>query len=322
MKVFMITSAGRRSSSGNQATATRWRKILKLLGHQVTVNDDWDGSDTDMIVALNAWRSADMIRAFRKRYPNRPLILALTGTDLYRFIHSHPAETLGAIESADQLVALHDLAHQAIPKKYWKKFRVIKQSAIPVKRKPPRSRTFDLCVSGHLRDEKDSLRAAYAARHLPENSQIRILHYGRPHNEKWGKMARDEMQINPRYRWFGEVPHWKIRQVHARSRAMVLSSRMEGGANVVSEAIMADLPVLASKINGSVGLLGKDYQGYYPVEDTDALRQLMLKAERDNGFLPMLTRQQQSLKNDFTEEAEFAGWQHLLEQIWSFSKYR
>ncbi len=315
MKVFMITPAGRRSSSGNRATATRWLRILKQLGHQVTVNADWNDSDVDIMIALHAWRSADTIKAFRKRYPNRPLILALTGTDLYRFIHSHPAETLNSIESADQLVALHDLAHQAIPAKHRKKFRVIKQSAIPIKRKPPRTRTFDLCVSGHLRDEKDSLRAAYAARNLPEDSQIRILHYGRPHNEKWKKMASNEMQINPRYRWFGEVPHWKIRQVHARSRAMILSSRMEGGANVVSEAVMADLPILASKIAGSVGLLGTDHQGYYPVEDTDALMQLMLKAEQDSSFLPMLSWQQQSLKNDFTEETELIEWRHLLEQI-------
>ncbi len=315
MKIFMITPAGKRSSSGNQATATRWRKILKRLGHRVTVNSDWDGSDTNMMVALHAWRSADTVEAFRKRYPDRPLILALTGTDLYRFIHSHPTKTLNSIESADQLVALHDLAHQAIPEKYWKKLRIIKQSAIPIEQQPPRSRTFDLCVCGHLRDEKDSLRAAYAAKNLPENSQIRILHYGRPHNEKWNKMALDEMKINPRYRWFGEVPHWKIRRTHARSHAMILSSRMEGGANVVSEAIMADLPVLASRIDGSVGLLGGDYQGYYPVADTDALMQLMLKAERDGGFLPALIRQQQSLKNDFTEEAEFTGWKHLLEAI-------
>ncbi len=128
-------------------------------------------------------------------------------------------------------------------------------------------------------------------------------------------MALDEMKINPRYHWFGEMPHWKVRQVHARSRAMVLSSRMEGGANVVSEAVMADLPVLASKIAGSVGLLGENHPGYYPVEDTEALTQLMLKAEQDSSFLPALTRQQQSLKSDFTEEAEFAGWERLLKAI-------
>lgn len=315
MKVFMITPTGRRSSSGNQATAVRWRRILKRFGYRVTVNSDWDGSDADMMLALHAWRSADAVNAFRRRYPNRPLVLALTGTDLYCFLRSHPAKTLSSIELADQLVALHDLAHQMLPRKYWKKFRVIKQSAVPVKRQPPRSRTFDLCVSGHLRDEKDSLRAAYAARNLPADSQIRILHCGRPYDEKWNKMALDEMKINPRYHWFGEVPHWKVRQIHARSRAMVLSSRMEGGANVVSEAVMADLPVLASKIAGSVGLLGEDHPGYYPVEDTDALTQLMLKAEQDSSFLPALTRQQQSLKSDFTEEAEFAGWERLLKAI-------
>jgi putative glycosyltransferase (TIGR04348 family) len=269
-----------------------------------------------MMVALHAWRSADSIAAFHEKYPDRLLIVALTGTDMYRFMHSHPEVTLHSINIAHHLVALHDLAYLTIPERHRNKLTIIKQSAVPLPRRlPPRKRTFDLCIAGHLRDEKDSLRAALAARDLPSSSKIRILHYGKAHNGEWGERARNEMQRNPRYHWYGELPHWQVRQAYARCRAMVLSSRMEGGANVISEAVMADLPVLASDIPGSVGLLGEHYSGYYPVEDTTALGELMLKAENDPEFLPLLLKQSSPLKQEFTEAAEYDAWRNLLEEL-------
>ena len=316
MKVSLITPAGKRSLNGNRATAVRWERILRSLGHKVVVDVKWDGKPGDMMVALHAWLSADSITAFHEKYPERRLIVALTGTDIYRFIHSDAQVTLRSIALAHHLVALHDLAYLTIPEQYRSKLSVIKQSAVPLPRRlPPRKQTFDICIAGHLRDEKDPLRAALAARELPASSSIRILHYGKAHNHEWQERALKEMQHNPRYHWFGELPHWRVRQAYARCRAMVLSSRMEGGANVVSEAVMADLPVLASDIPGSVGLLGPEYIGYYPLEDTLALRELMLRAEEDEKFLPSLLAQAAPLKREFTEQAEHEGWRALLDKL-------
>ena len=84
--------------------------------------------------------------------------------------------------------------------------------------------------------------------------------------------------LRGRYRWRGEVPGWQVRREFARSHVMVISSVMEGGANVVSEAIVAGVPVIASKIDGNVGLLGADYRGYYPAQDTAALAALLFVA--------------------------------------------
>lgn len=316
MQISMVTPAGKRSLAGNRATAVRWERIFRQLGHRVQVEVTWDGKPADMMVALHAWRSADSIAAFNEALPDCPLIVALTGTDLYRFIYSHPQTTLHSIDVADHLVVLHDLAHLAIPEKYWNKLTVIKQSAIPLPRRlPVRKNTFDICIAGHLRDEKDPLRAAYAARDLPAASRLRLLHYGKAHDHEWKKLALAEMKTNQRYRWFGELPHWQVRQAFARSRAMVLSSRMEGGANVISEAVVAGLPILSSHIIGSVGLLGEDYAGYYPVEDTAALTALMLRAETDESFLPLLLKQAQPLKKDFSEVAEYNGWNRLLNKF-------
>jgi glycosyltransferase involved in cell wall biosynthesis len=90
---------------------------------------------------------------------------------------------------------------------------------------------------------------------------------------------------------------------------------MEGGADVISEAVVAGLPVIASEISGSVGLLGGDYPGYYPVEDTTQLRDILLRAETDPGFLASLEhccKQRQSL---FTPQREAQGWKALLKTL-------
>lgn len=292
MRIIIITPAAVKSLSGNRATAARWAFFLKEQGHQVNIDVSWDGKPYDLMIALHAWRSAEPIDKWKQKYPEKPLIVVMTGTDLYRFIDTHSEPTLHSIEIADQLVVLHDLAYLALPKKARDKVNIVYQSAQPLPFPIKRSkRTFDVCVVGHLRDEKDSLRAAYAVRDLPENSGIRVRHYGKAHNQKWAKMAQAEMKINPRYYWFGNVKHWQIRQAYARCHLMVLSSNMEGGANVISEAAVAGLPVIASKIEGSIGLLGEDYLGYFPVQDTEALTDLLLKAESDGLFVNKLKEQ-------------------------------
>ena len=254
MRISLITPALPHSRAGNRATAIRWKNILCDLGHKVKVSTDIEKGQFDAMVALHAWRSAKAIRKFNNDYPDKLLIVALTGTDLYKFIKTHPSPTLHSIDIADHLVSLHELAHLAIPKKYRKKVSVIYQSAKAIPRKVnPNKKYFDVCVIGHLREEKDPLRAAYAVRKLPKQSRIRVKQYGKAHKPEWAKKAKQEMKINPRYRWYGELPHWKIRQQYASADLMVLSSRMEGGANVISEACVAGMPVLASNIDGSIG---------------------------------------------------------------------
>ena len=313
MKISLITPAKKQSRAGNRTTAVRWARIMGDLGHRVEVAVDGDGGAADMMVALHAWRSAGSISAFRARQPGRPLIVALTGTDIYRFQASHPEPTIPSMETADALVCLHDLVHRDIPARFASKLTVIHQSAPPLARpRRPARRHFDVCVIGHLRDEKDSLRAAYAVRDLPAASRLRVIQLGKAHTEEWAADARREMAQNPRYHWRGEVPGWAVRREFVKTRAMVLSSVMEGGANVVSEAVVAGVPVIASDIPGSVGLLGPGYAGYYPVGDTGALRDRLLRAEGEPGYLETLVRQGKERAPLFTPEREFEGWRQLL----------
>ncbi len=316
MKINLITPAARRSKSGNRTTADRWARILRDLGHQVRVAETYNGSNADMMVALHAWRSADSIDLFKERFPNKPVVVALTGTDIYRFQYSHPEPTLRSMTKADWLVCLHDRVVSDIPVDYASKLTVVPQSAPPLSRpRAPSRRHFDICVIGHLREEKDPLRAAFAARDLPPGSRLRVIHLGKAHDETWAEKANAEMARNDRYFWRGEVPGWAVRREFVKSQLMVISSIMEGGANVVSEALVAGVPVIASDISGNIGLLGEDYPGYYPTGDTAGLRAQLQRAELDPAFLGDLSRRGAVLAPRFTPENEAACWRVVLRKI-------
>jgi glycosyltransferase involved in cell wall biosynthesis len=145
------TPSPKQTRTGNRITALRWARLLKTLDNRVQIETAFTGQTCDLLVALHARKSHESVSTFRKTFPQKPVILALTGTDLYGDIHTH-ANAQESLELADRLV---------------------------------------------------------------------------------------------------------------------LSSKSEGGANVISEAVMASVPVIASRIPGTVGLLGENYPGYFEFGDTD-----------------------------------------------------
>jgi putative glycosyltransferase (TIGR04348 family) len=268
------------------------------------------------MIALHAWRSAGSIRRFRELYPGRPLVVALSGTDIYEYIERDPVPTLHSLACADRLIALQELARQRVPERFRRKVQVVHQSALPLNAiHRGRTRSFDVAVIGHLRKVKDPLRAAQAARCLPAGSRIRIIHLGAAETPRWRARAKAEMRHNPRYVWRGDRPRADVRRLLGRARAMVLSSLSEGGANVISEAVAAGVPVLASRIDGSVGLLGRDYPGYFPVGDTRALAQLLHRIETDPQFLTRLHRAIERRAHLFRPAREKAAWEKLIGEI-------
>lgn len=316
MNISLVTPVGKHSRAGNWTTAARWARILRALGHKVTISELDEYCESDMMVAVHAWRSAASIARFAESQPDRPLVVCLAGTDIYRFQHSHPQETQYSMDVADALVCLNDTVQLAIPERFRGKLHIIHQSALPLV--TPRQlsiRTFDVCVIGHLRDEKDPLRAAYAARLMPSDSRLRIIQLGRAHNHHWENLAKTEMAGNSRFTWRGEVPRGEVRRHLSRSQAMVISSVSEGGANVVSEAIIAGVPVIASDIQGNIGLLGHDYAGTYPVGDTKALAALLSRAERDAGFLEQLGSQCGLRAPMFSLSQETDAWRRLVRDL-------
>jgi glycosyltransferase involved in cell wall biosynthesis len=168
---------------------------------------------------------------------------------------------------------------------------------------------------GHLRPVKDPFRTESAVRHLPETSQIVVTHIGSALTDGMKQRAEAMTSRNARYEWRGELPRWKALRVLSRSRLLVLTSKMEGGANVVSEALACGVPVISSLISGSIGMLGKDYPGYFPVGDTRALTELLMRAEDDRSFYDALLTACRKQAWIVDPELEKQSWRDLLGEL-------
>jgi putative glycosyltransferase (TIGR04348 family) len=315
LRVALVTPAPPGSTSGNRVTALRWARILRDLGHRVRVIERYGGGGGfDALVALHARKSAPSVERFARDHPQAPLVVALTGTDVYRDI-KRSAVARRSLELAGRLVALQPLADRELPGHLRRKVHVIRQSA----RRPPvtsrRADAFEVCVLAHLRAVKDPLRTARASRRLPASSRIRILHLGTALDSRLAGRARVETARNPRYRWLGARPRREALRLLARCRLLVLTSRVEGGANAVSEAIVCGVPVISSRIAGSVGLLGAGYPGYFPMGDTRALARLLARFESDRRFRAELGARCRRLRPLFSPLRERAAWRKLLDSF-------
>lgn len=315
MKITLITPVPKYSRAGNRVTALRWARMLRKLDHKVKIETEFNGSQSDVMIALHARRSHSSIARFRQLNPAKPLIVALTGTDIYQDL-PQSRDVQKSLEWAHRLVVLQPLAIEELPKEFRSKTRTIYQSAIKQGRRiKKKEKTFDVCVLGHLRPVKDPFRAALATRSLPGASRIRVLQIGAALEPEMEQMALAEMTTNPRYRWLGEKPRWQARRILVSCRLLVLSSQMEGGANVISEAVVAGVPILASRISGSVGLLGEDYPGYFSVGDTAQLRELLLRAESQPEFILELQTWGERLQHLFEPETERNAWENLFDEL-------
>ncbi len=315
MRIQIICPAPAGVHSGNRMTAERWAGILRRLGHRVGITQSYDGERCDLLIALHARRSAEAVFRFCAQNPGKPIVVALTGTDIYRDLpRSRKAQR--SLRLADRLVALQPLALRRIPRRWRRKGRVILQSATKTPRRGPRAKDcFDVAVIGHLRRVKDPFRAARASRLLPRASRVRVLQAGAALEPGMAAQARTEERRNPRYRWLGELSPRSARRLLARSRLLVLSSLLEGGANVISEAVADGVPVLASRIPGNVGLLGGGYPGYFSVRDTRGLARWLRRAETDARFYALLKKQCARLEPGVRPAREQTAWKKLLGEL-------
>ena len=305
-RVAIVTPASAGSRTGNRHTATRWAQLLRGAGHRVAVALEWCGQPCDVLVALHAHRSHDSIARYRAARPGGALVVVLTGTDLYRDLPASVAARR-SLELADRIVVLQEDARRLLDPSVRRKARVVYQSAAPGARHAPRARGFRIAVIGHLRDEKDPFRAVAALAELTDRPELEVVQLGGVLDPALAAEAARWMAREPRYRWLGSVPHARALRELARSHVLVVSSKMEGGANVIAEAARVGTPVLASRISGNLGMLGKGYPGYYQLGDEHELAQLIARAAGDPAYYRRLERALRARRRLFAPAAERAA---------------
>jgi putative glycosyltransferase (TIGR04348 family) len=312
--VIIASPAVAADNNGNWHTAARWRDFL-LPAVRASVAQQWEGEPADALIALHARKSATSIERFRTARPGCPIVLVLTGTDLYRDIDTS-LEAQRSLDLADHLIVLQPLGLKRLGAAHRVKARVIVQSAPQTEPTVTAGDQLPVFVAvGHLRAEKDPLTLMGAARSLLPEERVHIHHIGAALDPVLATAARQTMSDCPHYRWLGALSHDQTLRAIASASALVHMSRLEGGAHVVIEAVRAGVPVIASHIDGNVGLLGEDYEGYFPVGDARALEAALRRFQADAAWAAMLRRQCAELAPAFAPEREAADVRGLVAEM-------
>jgi putative glycosyltransferase (TIGR04348 family) len=313
--VVIVSPANARSNNGNWHTAARWSRFL-ARDYAVKIVERWSKNDPlpDVMLALHARRSAPSMLDYRAKRASGGLLLALTGTDVYRDIHGDDIAK-HSLAIADRIIVLQSAALAELSSAQRARCDVVYQSATFLKQTHRYVRVFEIAQVGHLRHEKDPFTPITALRHLPDDSRIRLTHIGsaldKQHADTMKLVLRDESRL----RWLGAKTHAETRQRIKRSHALVLASKMEGGANVIVEALTCGVPVIASKISGNRGMLGDDYPGYFALGDAEACAKLMRRIEVDKDFYKRLRRACEKRAQLFAPHREEAAIRAAVQRV-------
>ena len=297
--------------SGNRHTAARWAHFLRRMRHRVRIVTEWRGGGDDLLLALHAYKSYASISRFHERRPEASLVVALTGTDLYRDVAKH-AEARQSLGMATRLAVLQEEGLRELSPYLRQKSRVVYQSSDVKLRHAPEKSRFRVAVIGHLREEKDPFRAVMALRRAGRDAPIEVVQIGGALSREMRQRARAWQRLEQRYQWVGSVTHRSAMRWLASSHVLVVSSIMEGGANVICEAARIGVPVLASRIPGNIGMLGRDYPGYFPLFDDKALARLIERCRTDGPYYQRLKQGVMRRRARFAPGAERAALRRLL----------
>ena len=282
--------------------------------YRVIVQTAWDGRPADVLIALHARRSAAAVAAWRERHPEGPLAVVLTGTDLYRDL-PESREARDSLDHADRLVVLQDDALRRLAPSWRRKAQAIFQSATALEARAKPAPPLKCVVVGHLRPEKSPQTIWEAMSLLPAQLPVEIRHIGAALDAGLGEKARQCAAGDARYRYLGGLSHARTRSAMRAAHLLIHPSIMEGGANVIVEAVTAGTAVLASRMSGNVGMLGRDYPGYFRVGDAKGLARLIARAARDEDFRISLERACRKRRALFRPESEARAVNALVARL-------
>jgi putative glycosyltransferase (TIGR04348 family) len=283
---------------------------------RVIVQTQWNGEACDAMVALHARRSAASISRFAAAGGSRHLAVVLTGTDLYEDL-SHSAAVPRSLDAAHRIVVLQEEAMRSLEPRWRRKACVVLQSATPLRTLRKTKKALHCVAAGHLRREKDPRTLFAAMRLIPRELPITLRHIGAPLDASLARAARKLAREDPRYRYSGPLAHGLTRAAIQSAHLLVHPSVVEGGANVISEAITSGTAILASRIAGNVGLLGRRYPGYFDAGDASGLAACLVQAWEDANFHKRLQSACAARKSALAPAAEGRALRNLLADLLS-----
>ena len=321
-RVVIVCPATSASNNGNWRTARRWQRLLQGSA-TVRIVQHWPDAQTghdDVLLALHARKSAPSIAAWHAQQGSRGLGVALTGTDIYPDI-TLDAVAMASLEMAASLVVLQEQALLAVPAVHQGKARVIFQSCPARQPLAKTARHLRVLMVGHLREEKNPAMLWRAVQALPPQAGVLVEHIGQALSPAMAQAAQAVSERCPHYRWLGPRTHGQTLQRIQRAHLLVHTSRSEGGAIVLSEALRCGTPVLATRIPGNVGVLGSDYEGLVAPDDDAALARLLLRCRQEQpaheaaGLLQRWQRQCAARAPLFAPEREQAALLAWLQRL-------
>ncbi|HRD90869.1 MAG TPA: selenoneine biosynthesis selenosugar synthase SenB [Accumulibacter sp.] len=316
-QVVIVSPALADANNGNWRTARRWQRFLSGLASTRIIRH-WPDALADDDRAMHARRSAPAIAAWREVRRPGGVGLIRTGSDLYRDILVDSAAQ-ASLPLVGALVVLQGLGPLALPAGLRGKTREIFQSTSSRRALLMTDGYLLALIVGHLREERVPETLFAAAHGLAGDDAVRIDHLGDALDPLLGEAARATMAESANYRWLGGQPHAATRRRIQRAHLLVHASRIEGGAHVVMEAVCSGTPVIASAIDGNIGMLGKDYAGYFACGDAPALAELLVRCRASqgqaDGLLARLAAQCRQRAAQFAPAAERSALRQLVADL-------
>lgn len=314
--IVIVSPALQDANNGNWQTAKRWATLLSAH-YRTRIIQQWPDAQAqsdDTLLALHARRSAASVQAWKAQHGSQGLIVALTGTDLYRDIHTD-TQAQASLDAAARLIVLQPLGINELKPQHRAKTHVVLQSTTARKTLHKTPRLLRAVLVGHLRDEKSPQTLFAAAQLLRAREDIHITHIGAGLDANLAQDAINTVASCANYHWAGALKHTQTRATIQRAHVLVHTSKMEGGAHVIMEAVCSGIPVIASDIAGNVGMLGGDYSGYFPVGDAQALALLLERCKDDAAFLDHLKQQCALRAPLFAPQAELAALLQVIQSL-------
>ena len=319
--IIIYSPYSTKTAQGNAISAFRLEKILVELGYDISIESmSYSGLESPCLIALNAWRSAEVIQQFRAKNPNSKVIILITGSDInHEEFGDSNSVVRCSMNDADALVMLHDIEYSKLPSDLQEKCQVIYPSVFlpPHLKHSPIEADFRVMMSGNLRRVKHPQLAVDIAHLLPPSSKIKIQSYGEAEGAIFEMVSEASKELK-NYQWEGRKEHGETLELMQQTQLLLNTSNAEGGANAICEAITLGIPVIASNIRGNRGMLGEHYTGFYEENNAAAGVELLLRAELDSQFYQDLVKQVKTRASLFSYENESKLWGELVKKYFSF----